>query len=196
MHMVELGGEPETHMVSPPPVPPPHNWEAPRVINTAMARCQQIGGEAFQIFMRRDFEFLGIMMQARQSLMETKMFAEWLPVLQALGADMVNIQTLVSLMQQGHAGRIYADALLVRWMRKALDVRNVDYIAAPQAMQSDLRKARQQIDRPPDWHQDLPNLHPGLPGVQAYGGSRPHLERGSPQRVGDRPWQSGGHPVG
>ena len=47
-------------------------------------------------------------------------------------------------------------------MRQPIDAQNVDYIAAPQAMQADLRKARQQIDRPPDWHQDLQKLHPGL----------------------------------
>ena len=50
----------------------------------------------------------------------------------------------------------------LNWTKQALDDRNLDYIAAPQAMQSDLRKARQQIDRPPDWHQHLPNCHHGL----------------------------------
>ena len=34
----------------------------------------------------------------------------------------------------------------------------MEYIAAPLAMQADLRKARQQID----WHQDLQKWHPDL----------------------------------
>ena len=121
--------------------------KGPRELTTAMARMQQLGGPVFDGFKRRDLDYFSAMMQARRSLVETKKIGEWLPLLQSLGADMANVQTLVALAQQGHAGRIYANALLVKWMRQAIDAQNVDYIAAPQAMQADLRKARQQIDR-------------------------------------------------
>ena len=89
-----------------------------------MARMQQLGGAVFEGFKRRDLEYLRAMMQARRSLVETKKVCDWLPILQSLGADMANVQTLVALAQQGHAGRIYANALLVKWMRQALDVQN------------------------------------------------------------------------
>ena len=54
------------------------------------------------------------------------------------------------------------NALLTKWMREALDKQHLDYILAPPAMQSDLRKARKQIDRPPDWHKDVKTWHAGL----------------------------------
>ena len=74
-------------------VPPPHDWDAPREINTAMARMQRLRGAVFEGFKRRDLEYLRAMMQARRSLVETKKVSDWLPVLQSLGADMANIQT-------------------------------------------------------------------------------------------------------
>ena len=86
--------------------------------------------------------------------MDTEVIGDWVPVLQALGADMANIQTLACLAQQSNAGRIYANALLIKWMNQAVDKTHLDYIAAPLALQADLRKARKQIDRLPDWHND------------------------------------------
>ena len=94
--------------------------------------------------------------------MDTEVIGDWVPVLQALGADMANIQTLACLAQQGNAGRIYANALLIKLKKQAVDKKQLDYIAAPLAMQADLRKARKQIDRPPDWHKDWWAWHAGL----------------------------------
>ena len=94
--------------------------------------------------------------------MDTEVICDWVQVLQALGADMANIQTLACLAQQGNAGRIYANALLIKWMKHAVDKQHLDYIVAPLVMQADLRKARMQIDRPPAWHYDHMVWHPGL----------------------------------
>ena len=105
-----------------------------------MVLMQHLGGAVFDDFKRRDCEYLDIKMATQESLMETHEFTDWLPVPQALGADTATVQTFVGLSQQSHAGRIYANALLVNWMKKALDG-PLDYTTAPQAMQSDLRKA-------------------------------------------------------
>ena len=97
--LVEAGGEPEPTMLTQPPVPPPHDWEGPREVTTAMARMQQLRGPVFDGFKRRDLEYLSAMMQTRRFLVETKKVGDRLPVLQSLGADMANIQTLVALTQ-------------------------------------------------------------------------------------------------
>ena len=39
---------------------------------------------------------------------------------------------------------------------------NLDCVAGPLMMQSDLRIARQRIDRLPDWHGDMSTWNPGL----------------------------------
>ena len=118
-----------------------------------MARMQQLGGDKFEDFKRRDLELLATVLTnvaTRRELMDTEVIGDWVQVLQALGADMGNIQTLACLVQQGNAGRIYANALLIKWMKQAVDNQHLDYIVAPLAMQADLRKARMQIDGPPE----------------------------------------------
>ena len=127
-----------------------------------MARMQQLGGAKFEDLRRRDLELLATFMTKHRELMDTEVIGDWVPVLQALGADMANIQTLACLAQQGNAGRIYANALLIKWMKQAVDKQHLDYIVAPLVMQADLRKARQEIDRPPHWHEDQNAWHPGL----------------------------------
>ena len=130
-----------------------------------MARMQQLGGAKFEDVRRRDLELLATFVTnvtKHRELMDTEVIGDWVPVLQALGADMANIQTLACLAQQGNAGRIYANALLINWMKDAVDDKRLDYIMAPLVMQADLRKARQEIDRPPDWHDDHMVWHPGL----------------------------------
>ena len=69
---IEPGAEPEPLMVGaiePPPGPLPHDRSAPREVSIAMARMQQLGGETYQGFKRRDLELLGTMMKNRQALM-------------------------------------------------------------------------------------------------------------------------------
>ena len=151
----------------PPPGLPPHDWDwdAPREPGTEMARMQQLGGDRFEDFKRRDLELLATVLTnvaTHRELMDTAVIGDWVQVLQALGADMGNIQTMACLAQQGNAGRIYANALLIKWMKQAVDTQHLDYIVAPLTMQSDLRKARMQIDRPPAGHYDHMVWHPGL----------------------------------
>ena len=151
----------------PPPGLPPHDWDwdAPREPGTEMARMQQLGGDRFEEFKRRDLELLATVLThvaTHRVLMDTEILGDWAQVLQALGADMGNIQTMACLAQQGNAGRIYANALLIKWMKQAVDTQHLDYIVAPLAMQADLRKARMQIDRPPAGHYDHMVCHHGL----------------------------------
>ena len=152
----------------PPPGLPPHDWDwdAPREPGTTeMARMQQLGGDRFAYFKRRDLELLATVLTnvaTHRELMDTAVIGDWVQVLQALGADMGNIQTMACLAQQGNAGRIYANALMIKWMKQAVDTQDLDYIVAPLAMQADLRKARMQIDRPPAGHYDHMVWHPGL----------------------------------
>ena len=130
-----------------------------------MARMQQLGGAKFEDFKRHDLELLATFVTnvtKHRELIDTEVIGDWVQVLQALGADMANIQTPACLAQQGNAGRIYANALLIKWMKQAVDKQHLDYIVAPLVMQADLRKARQEIDRPPDWHDDHMVWHPGL----------------------------------
>ena len=159
---IEPATEPPPGPTVPPRGPPPHDWDAPREVRTAMARMQQLGGAKFEDLRRRDLELLATFMTKHQELMNTEIICDWVPVLQAMGADMANIQTLACLAQQGNAGRIYANALLIKWMNTAVDKKQLDYIAAPLAMQADLRKARKQIDRLPDWHKNWWAWHAGL----------------------------------
>ena len=81
-----------------------------------MARMQQLGGAKFADFRRRDVQLLATFVTnvtKHIELMDTAVIGDWVPVLQALGADMANIQTLACLAQQGNESRIYANALLI-----------------------------------------------------------------------------------
>ena len=130
-----------------------------------MARLQHLGDAKFEAFKRNDLELLDTFYTNAtkiKQLMDTEVICDWVAVLQALGADMPNIQTLACLARHGTAGRIYANALLINWMKDAVDNKRLDYIMAPLVMQADLRKARQEIDRLPHWHEDHKAWHPGL----------------------------------
>ena len=161
---VRESGDPGQHTGS-APGPPPHDWDAPRQQGTAMARLQHLVDDKFEDLKRHDLELLETVYTnpaKMTQLKDTEEICGWVAVLQALGADLPNIQTLACLAQQGSAGRIYANALLISWMKDAVDNKRLDYIMAPLVMQADLRKARQEIDRPPDWHDDHMVWHPGL----------------------------------
>ena len=130
-----------------------------------MARLQHLCDDKFEAFKRNDLELLETVYTnpaKMKQLKDTEEICGWVAVLQALGADLPNIQTLACLAQQGSAGRIYANALLISWMKDAVDNKRLDYIAAPLVIQADLRKARQEIDRPPREHPDHKAWHPGL----------------------------------
>ena len=99
-----------------------------------MARLQHLCDDKFEAFKRNDLELLDTFYTNAtkiKQLMDTEVIGDWVAVVQALGADMPNIQTLACLAQQGTAGRIYANALLINWMKDAVDNKRLDYIMAP-----------------------------------------------------------------
>ena len=81
-----------------------------------MARLQHLGDAKFEAFKRNDLELLDTFYTnptKMKQLKDTEAIGDWVAVLQALGADLPNIQTLACLAQQGTAGRIYANARLI-----------------------------------------------------------------------------------
>ena len=64
---------------------------------------QQLGDAAFEDFKRRDLAYIKLKMQTCGPLMEIRKLAEWLPVLQALGADLVYMGTRFLATQESNA---------------------------------------------------------------------------------------------
>ena len=132
------------------------------VIRSALARLQQLGDPEFVALAERNERFIQVYRtQHWAHLRDTFHLHEWMPLLEALGCDQGNVQSLALLAQQGLAGRVETNRLLSTWANPVPgDYRN--YVNAPQVYQASIRRARQFIDRPCENHQDYAAWVPGV----------------------------------
>jgi len=117
-------------------------------MRTALARLEQLKDPLYPLIKDNFNRFVGLEKQNWCHLRSTVDMRDSLPILEALGADDLNVQSLANLAQASMAGRVEANRLLFNWMKPS-SMEQLSYIRAPAVYQGAIRASFQDIQKPP-----------------------------------------------